>query len=53
MEGIRIAGAFGSYREAVNPVTIEDNGKKYRLKRGDRILISFVSAATGAAEDAC
>ena len=42
MEGIRLAGAFGSFRKVMNDTTVEDNGKKMDLKAGDRILISFV-----------
>lgn len=42
MEGIRLAGAFGSFRKVVNPITVEDNGVEMDLKAGERILISFV-----------
>ncbi|KAI9838713.1 MAG: hypothetical protein M1838_004543 [Thelocarpon superellum] len=45
MEGIRLAGAFGSYREVMSPITVVDNGKTYKMKKGDRILLSFVDSA--------
>ncbi|KAI6364264.1 hypothetical protein MCOR08_006210 [Pyricularia oryzae] len=46
MEGIRLAGTFGSYREAaVDDVVIEDNGRQVPVKAGDRVFVSFVDAA--------
>ncbi|KAI9824597.1 MAG: hypothetical protein M1832_001687 [Thelocarpon impressellum] len=45
MEGIRLAGAFGSYREVVNDVTIDEYGKPLHFKKGDHILLSFVDSA--------
>lgn len=46
MEGIRLAGTFGSYREVAHDCTItEDDGKKVNVKKGDKVFVSFVSAA--------
>lgn len=46
MEGIRMAGTFGSYREAVSDDTIvEDDGREVPVKKGDRVFVSFVGAA--------
>ncbi|GJC85452.1 psi-producing oxygenase A [Colletotrichum liriopes] len=46
MEGIRLAGTFGSYREATqDDVVIEDDGREVPVRRGDRVFVSFVSAA--------
>jgi hypothetical protein len=44
MEGIRLAGTFGSYREvATNDVIHEDDGRSIPVKAGDRVFVSFVS----------
>ena len=44
MEGIRLAGTFGSYREAtVGDMIKEDDGREVRVAAGDRIFVSFVS----------
>ncbi|KAI9681280.1 MAG: hypothetical protein M1817_002563 [Caeruleum heppii] len=45
MEGIRIAGAFGSYREVKNKISVEDHGKVLEFEPGEKILISFVQYA--------
>lgn len=46
MEGIRLAGTFGSYREAaIDDVIKEDDGREVNVKAGDRVFVSFVSAA--------
>lgn len=46
MEGIRMAGTFGLYREAVQGDTItEDDGRRVPVDAGDRVFVSFVSAA--------
>ncbi|KEY73451.1 hypothetical protein S7711_07480 [Stachybotrys chartarum IBT 7711] len=46
MEGIRMAGTFGLYREAVRGDTItEDDGRRVPVDAGDRVFVSFVSAA--------
>ncbi|KAJ5239525.1 hypothetical protein N7468_004144 [Penicillium chermesinum] len=44
LEAIRINGTFGAYREAVNSVTIEDNGKKIDIQPGNKVFASFVEA---------
>lgn len=44
MEGIRLAGTFGSYREVATSDTIkEDDGREVPVKPGDRVFVSFVS----------
>ncbi|KAM0326950.1 hypothetical protein ACHAQA_006071 [Verticillium albo-atrum] len=49
MEGIRLAGTFGSYREAAADDTIvEDDGRSVDVKKGDRVFVSFVGAARDA-----
>lgn len=46
MEGIRMAGTFGSYREAAaDDVIVEDDGRRVEVKKGDRVFVSFVGAA--------
>ncbi|RSL65910.1 hypothetical protein CEP54_004049 [Fusarium duplospermum] len=46
MEGIRMAGTFGLYRKAESADVIEeDNGERVQVKAGDRVFVSFVSAA--------
>lgn len=42
MEGIRLNGTFGSYREATKPMMIDDNGRQVPVKAGDRVFVSFV-----------
>lgn len=44
LEAIRINGTFGAYREAVNAVTVDDNGKKVDIKPGDKVFASFAQA---------
>jgi prostaglandin-endoperoxide synthase 1/linoleate 10R-lipoxygenase len=47
MEGIRLAGTFGSCREAiVDDVIREDDGSEIAVKAKDRVFISFVSPRT-------
>ncbi|KAL8369574.1 hypothetical protein RB595_000077 [Gaeumannomyces hyphopodioides] len=46
MEGIRMAGTFGAYREAAAADVIrEDDGREVRVAPGDRVFVSFVDAA--------
>ncbi|KAH0555974.1 hypothetical protein GP486_006081, partial [Trichoglossum hirsutum] len=45
MEGIRMAGTFGLYREAAESMVINDNGRDVPVMAGDRVFVSFVSAA--------
>ncbi len=46
MEGIRLAGTFGTYRSAVVDDTVMDNqGHEVTVKAGDRVFVSFVSPA--------
>lgn len=45
LEGIRLAGTFGSYREvAEEDVIVEDDGREVPVKAGDRVFVSFVSS---------
>lgn len=44
MEGIRINGTFGSYRESKVTTTIDDGGRPVEVKPGDKVFCSFVSA---------
>lgn len=43
MEGIRLNGTFGSYREATSEDTIDDGGRSVSIKPGDKVFCSFVS----------
>jgi len=43
MEGIRLNGTFGSYRESTISTTIDDGGRPVEVKPGDKIFCSFVS----------
>ena len=46
MEGIRLAGTFGSYRQAAaDGVIPEDDGREVPVRAGDRVFVSFVGAA--------
>lgn len=42
MEGIRLNGTFGLYREATTSVTLDDDGRKVPVKAGERVFVSFV-----------
>ena len=44
MEGIRLNGTFGSYRQSTVSTTIDDNGRPVNVKPGDKVFTSFVSA---------
>ena len=43
MEGIRLNGTFGSYRESTISTTIDDGGRAVNVKPGDKVFCSFVS----------
>lgn len=45
MEGIRLNGTFGSYREAASSCSIDDGGRAVTVKPGDKVFVSFVGAA--------
>jgi cytochrome P450 len=46
MEGVRMAGTFGLYRQVASADVIrEDDGREVRVEAGDRVFVSFVSAA--------
>lgn len=46
MEGIRLAGTFGAYRQASgSDKIIEDDGREVNIAPGDRVFVSFVGAA--------
>ncbi len=42
MEGIRLNGTFGSYREATTSLTVDDNGRQVPVQAGQRVFVSFV-----------
>lgn len=45
MEGVRLSGTFGSYREAtVAEKILEDDGRQVSIKPKDRVFIGFVSS---------
>ena len=44
MEGIRLNGTFGSYRESMVTEVIDDGDRKIPIIPGDKIFCSFVSA---------
>ncbi|KAI4164384.1 MAG: hypothetical protein LQ342_002031 [Letrouitia transgressa] len=44
MEGIRLNGTFGAYRESTVNTTIDDGGRSVTVKPGDKVFCSFVSA---------
>ncbi|KAI0813448.1 linoleate diol synthase [Xylaria sp. FL0064] len=49
MEGIRLGGTFGAYREAVSDDVIpEDDGSEVPVKANDRIFVSFASTSKDA-----
>ncbi len=43
MEGIRLNGTFGSYRQAATSLIVDDNGRQVPVKAGDKVFCSFVS----------
>ncbi|KAI9147556.1 Linoleate 10R-lipoxygenase [Paramyrothecium foliicola] len=46
MEGIRMAGTYGLYREATTTdIITEDDGRQVQVSAGDRVFVSFVDAA--------
>ncbi|EGE05562.1 fatty acid oxygenase [Trichophyton equinum CBS 127.97] len=45
MEGIRLNGTFGSYRESTAALDIDDDGRNVSVKPGDKVFVSFVGAA--------
>lgn len=45
MEGIRLNGTFGSYRQCSVSTTIDDGGRPVTVKPGDKIFCSFVGAS--------
>ncbi|KAF1815585.1 heme peroxidase [Eremomyces bilateralis CBS 781.70] len=48
MEGIRLNGTIGVYREAHSAVSIDDGGKSVNIKPGDKVFVSFINAAKDA-----
>ena len=44
MEGIRLNGTFGSYRESKVSTTVDDGGRPVRVRPGDKVFVSFVDA---------
>ncbi|KAL9134531.1 MAG: hypothetical protein Q9175_004283 [Cornicularia normoerica] len=44
MEGIRLNGTFGSYRQSTVSTIVDDGGRPVNVKPGDKVFCSFVSA---------
>ncbi|KAI2792952.1 Linoleate 10R-lipoxygenase [Penicillium oxalicum] len=44
LEAIRINGTFGEYREAKNPVILEENEEVINVQPGNKIFASFIQA---------
>lgn len=42
MEGLRLNGTFGSYREANANVLINDGGREVSINDGDKVFVSMV-----------
>lgn len=43
MEGARLQSSVALPREATKETTIEDNGEKFTLKKGEQIVCNLVS----------
>lgn len=48
LEGIRLNGTYGAYREAQRDVTVNDWGKEVNITKGEKVFVSFVGAARDA-----
>ena len=46
MEGIRLNGTFGIYREAATSTTIDDGGQPVPVKAGNKVFCSLVSSSS-------
>ena len=44
MEGIRLNGSFGSYRQSTVSTTMDDGGRPVNVKPGDKVFCNFVGA---------
>lgn len=44
MEGIRLNGSFGSYRQSTVSTTMDDGGRPVKVKPGDKVFCNFVDA---------
>ena len=42
MEGIRLAGTFGLYRQATAADVVQDGDQEVHVRPGDNIFVSFV-----------
>ncbi|PGH34606.1 prostaglandin-endoperoxide synthase 2 [[Emmonsia] crescens] len=45
MEGLRLNGTFGSYREANANVLINDGGREVSINDGDKVFVSMIASA--------
>ncbi|KAL2369279.1 prostaglandin-endoperoxide synthase 1 [Blastomyces gilchristii SLH14081] len=45
MEGLRLSGTFGSFREANANVLINDGGREVSINDGDKVFVSMISSA--------
>ena len=44
LEGIRLNGTFGSYRQSTVSTTMDDGGRPVKVKPGDKVFCNFVGA---------
>ena len=42
MEGIRLNGSSGVFRESQIPITVDDGGRQVNIKPGDKVFVGFV-----------
>lgn len=42
MEGIRLNGSSGVFRESQIPITVDDGGRQVNIKPGDKVFVDFV-----------
>ncbi|PGH01900.1 prostaglandin-endoperoxide synthase 2 [Blastomyces parvus] len=45
MEGLRLSGTFGAFREANAAVLINDGGREVSINDGDKVFVSMISSA--------
>ncbi|OAX78623.1 hypothetical protein ACJ72_07067 [Emergomyces africanus] len=45
MEGLRLNGTFGSYREANSNVLVNDGGREVSINDGDKVFVSMTASA--------
>lgn len=45
MEGIRLNGTSGTYRQSASETTVDDGGRSVRIKSGDKVFVNFIHAS--------